>query len=166
MNYYIRPAEYPDLERILEVYHYAREFMIISGNPNQWGVSHPAQSILEQDIRNGNLYVMLIDEQIHGVFAFIIGEDPTYRVIYNGKWHYSEEYGTIHRVAGTGRGGVFHSCVEFCSRRICHLRIDTHHDNRVMQSAIEREGFAYCGVIYVADGTPRLAYDRKKGSTA
>ena len=30
-------------------------------------------------------------------------------------------------------------------------------DNKVMQKTILKEGFSLCGVIYIADGTPRLA---------
>ena len=29
-----------------------------------------------------------------------------------------------------------------------------------MQRCILREGFSYCGVIHVADGTPRVAFER------
>ena len=40
-----------------------------------------------------------------------------------------------------------------------YLRIDTHENNRVMQRAIQRFGFQYCGEVIVGDGTKRLAYD-------
>ena len=42
---------------------------------------------------------------------------------------------------------------------ISYLRIDTHADNQPMQNAIDSYGFCYCGIIHVADGTPRNAYD-------
>ena len=44
--------------------------------------------------------------------------------------------------------------------RTGHLRIDTHADNHVMQRCILREGFSRCGVIYVADGSARVAFER------
>ena len=37
---------------------------------------------------------------LHGVFAFILGEDPTYGVIEDGQWLSGDPYGTIHRIAG------------------------------------------------------------------
>ena len=45
-----------------------------NGNPNQWGDSHPAKSVLEDDITKGVLYVVENETGIHGVFAFILGE--------------------------------------------------------------------------------------------
>ena len=29
-----------------------------------------------------------------------------------------------------------------------------------MQNAVKKEGFQRCGIIHVADGTPRIAYDK------
>lgn len=50
------------------------------------------------------LYVIEEDGQIHGVFAFILGADPTYAVIEDGAWRSDEAYGTIHHIAdGTPR---------------------------------------------------------------
>ena len=55
--------------------------------------------------------------------------------------------------------GLAHKVFDYCSRRMPYLRIDTHEDNKPMQAAIMSYGFAECGIIYVADGSPRLAYD-------
>ena len=41
-----------------------------------------------------------------------------------------------------------------------HLRIDTHEKNLVMQNLVKKTGFSYCGIIYVDDGTKRLAYEK------
>jgi len=32
-----------------------------------------------------------------------------------------------------------------------------------MQRLLEKNGFVYCGIIFLADGSPRLAYQRIKG---
>ena len=40
------------------------------------------------------------------------------------------------------------------------VRADTHEANRPMRRCLERAGFVYTGVITVADGTPRRAYER------
>jgi len=157
--YYIRPAQRNDLDRIEKIYAYARSFMEQTGNPNQWGKTNPPTSQLIQDIADQRLYVITRDEIIHGVFYFYIGLDPTYSVIYDGAWHSNRTYGTIHRIAGDGSGGIFKTAVSFCKQYIDYLRIDTHHDNLVMQNAIIKCGFTRCGIIYIADGTPRIAYD-------
>ncbi|MBO7253059.1 MAG: N-acetyltransferase [Oscillospiraceae bacterium] len=159
MAYTIRNAENQDLERIEQIYAYARSFMVKTGNPNQWGKTTPAHEQLVQDILEKKLFVVEDSSGIHGVFYFWIGEDPTYRVIEQGSWRSSEVYGTIHRIASDGSGGILTAAKEFTLNRIRHIRIDTHHDNHVMQKALDKLGFHPCGVIYIADGSPRLAYD-------
>lgn len=37
---------------------------------------------------------------------------------------------------------------------------DTHQDNKITRHLIEKNGFAKCGIIYVADGSPRIAYEK------
>ncbi len=158
--YYIRNAERADLAQILEIYRYARGFMERTGNPNQWGKNHPPQQQLEADLRHRKLFAVCEGEKIRGVFYFHVGEDPTYGVIRDGQWNSDREYGTIHCIASDGSGGILKACVAYCEKLCPYLRIDTHKDNRVMQAAVEKLGFRYCGIIYIADGSPRLAYDR------
>jgi RimJ/RimL family protein N-acetyltransferase len=57
------------------------------------------------------------------------------------------------------KNGFFVRCVDFCRGRIDHLRIDTHRDNVVMQHLIDKNGFQRCGIIYLANGDPRIAYE-------
>ena len=159
MQYSVRPARKQDMPRIEEIYAYARAFMAAHGNPNQWGKTHPPREQLEQDVTEGNLYVVTAEKTIHGVFFFLIGPDPTYSYIENGAWHADRPYGTIHRIAGDGSGGILRAAVEFGKQRTDYLRIDTHEDNIVMQRAVEKQGFRRCGIIYLADGSPRIAYD-------
>lgn len=158
MKYTVRQAKEQDLERIEEIYAAARAFMAANGNPNQWGTHNPPHEQLVQDIDEGKLYVITDGETIHGVFFFWIGEDPTYKKI-AGAWHSDRPYGTIHRIAGDGSGGILRTSVAFAKQHIGHLRIDTHEDNKVMQRAIQKVGFQRCGIIHIADGSPRIAYD-------
>ena len=160
MEHRVRKAEFGDLPRILEIYEYARNFMAATGNPNQWGKTNPPRETLEADITQRNLHVVEENGEIIGVFFFWVGEDPTYRTIYGGKWGSEEPYGTIHRIASCGRGGVFSACLAYCLNITRHLRIDTHHDNKVMQHVVEKYGFSRRGIIYIADGSPRIAYER------
>lgn len=159
MQYKIRNAELEDFSTIEEIYAQARSFMAQTGNPYQWGTTHPPRRQLERDIEDRKLYVILDGGNIRGVFYFYIGDDPTYQTIYEGAWHSDQPYGTIHRIAGSG-GGILKAAVDYCSQKIGYLRIDTHRDNLVMQRAVQKAGFQPCGIIYIADGSPRLAYDR------
>ena len=160
MHYEIRNAQIKDLPRILEIYAYARKFMADNGNPNQWGKTKPPRQTLEADVAQEKLYVVENGQRICGVFFFELGEDPTYEVIYDGNWISNAPYGTIHRIASDGSGGIFPACVTFCSKKCRHLRVDTHHDNHIMQHVIEKAGFRRCGIIYITDGTPRIVYER------
>lgn len=99
----IRNAEAKDLPVILEIYANARKFMVQTGNPTQWPEGYPSESLLRIDMENHNLYVVVEDGRICGVFALIIGPDETYSRIEQGRWLSESEYGTIHRVAETGR---------------------------------------------------------------
>lgn len=157
----IRHATKNDLPRILEIYDVARQFMRQSGNMTQWVNGYPSEPLLRQDIMNGDLYVMEDEGGVYCVFALVMGDDPTYAEI-EGAWQdTATPYGTIHRIGSDGtHRGVLHECVNWAARRISHLRVDTHADNHVMQRCILREGFSYCGVIHVADGTPRVAFER------
>lgn len=159
MEYKLRKAQWEDLPRIQEIYAYARRFMAETGNPNQWGTTTPKISQLEDDIQKGDLYVLMDENQIHGVFYFYIGPDPTYGFIEDGQWRSEAPYGTIHRIAGDGSGGVLAAAVKFGRERINHLRIDTHHDNKIMQKAVAKYGFQRSGIIYLENGSPRIAYD-------
>ena len=70
----IRKAKLEDLEDILNIYHYAREYMKKNENSTQWGNIHPAQSLIEEDIKKGISYVLYDDEELYGVFALIYGK--------------------------------------------------------------------------------------------
>lgn len=157
----IRPAEPGDLDTILNIYVYAREQMRLTGNPKQWGDSNPPAETVREDIRQKRAYVILSQNDICGVFVFIIGADPTYQQIENGAWLNDEPYGTIHRIAGNGKeNGILSAALSFCEKRIDNIRIDTHADNHIMQHLLEKYGFIRCGHIYVEDGTQRIAYQK------
>jgi len=156
--YQIRVAKTEDLPRVEEIYAYARQFMEHTGNPTQWGKTEPQVSQLKTDIAEEKLYVIESDG-IHGVFFFTIGDDPTYARIEDGSWLSDAPYGTIHRIAGDGSGGIVGTAVAFARGKIRHLRIDTHRDNKVMQHVVEKHGFSRRGIIYVSDGSPRIAYE-------
>ena len=58
------------------------------------------------------------------------------------------------------RKGVAEACFQWCFRQCRNIRVDTHHDNIVMQNIATKLGFVRCGTIIIANGTPRIAYQR------
>lgn len=155
----IRVATMDDLARAQEIIGIGRAAMRAAGNAVQWSPIGQAEAGIAEDIRQGRCYVMEDDGGIYGVFALVIGADPTYAYI-EGAWRDDSAYGTIHRIASDGtHRGILAECVNWSMEQIPHLRIDTHESNLAMRGAIERLGFTYCGTIYIADGTPRRAYE-------
>ncbi len=159
-KYKIRRAVTADMDEILRVYAFARQFMVANANPTQWGSGYPEEAMLARDIAEEKLYVVTEKNLIHGVFFFAVGNDATYAYIEDGAWGSDAPYGVIHRIAGDGAGGIFAAALAFCSSQIRHLRIDTHRDNLPMQHVLQKHGFRRCGIICVADGSARLAYER------
>ena len=128
-----RGAVRADMARILDIYARAREFMAKNGNPTQWGDNYPSPELLEEDIDTNRLFVYMVNGRMQAVFAFVLGEDPTYKVIEDGQWlNDTLPYGTLHRLASAG-------------------------ESKGIGKAV---GFTRCGIIHVEDGTPRIAYQR------
>ena len=159
----IKDASLEDLHTILNIYQFAREAMIRAGNPYQWGRAYPEAELIEADIQSGQCKVIYDKSGIHGVFAVVEGEEPSYRRIEQGRWRNDEPYVTIHRIAGDGQvHGLFQCAADYCKRLSANVRVDTHEDNRKMQKLLEKNGFLRCGVVYVRNGTPRIAYQWKR----
>lgn len=136
--------------------------MRANGNLTQWSGGYPSEALIRQDIDAGNCMVIEDDGKLSGVFICIIGDEPTYAVIEDGRWlDDTLPYATIHRLASAGLShGVAASCFDWAWEKTHNVRIDTHRDNTIMQRCIRHWGFRYCGIIHVADGSPRLAFQK------
>ena len=159
----IRKAEYNDYNRIMEIYSIAREFMSYTGNPHQWAdLGYPYPDMITQDIQRQELFVLTENDIVEGVFFWKLDADPTYLDI-DGQWLNNKPYGVIHRIAGSGRiKGVLKTAVEYCLQFTDNIKIDTHVDNVVMQSALNKLGFKYCGMVYLPHGVWMKAYQLSK----
>lgn len=158
----IRKSTLKDLDTILTLFESARNFMATHGNPSQWGTTYPATALLEQDITYGNSYVCEEDGEIAATFFYKEGRDDTYAKIYEGQWLDDASYGVVHRITSSGKvHGAASFCLNWALEQCKSLRIDTHRDNVVMQHMLDKNGFTYCGIIYVEDGSERLAYQKK-----
>jgi len=157
----IRKASVGEIDALMAIYDYARQFMQSVGNTNQWINGYPSQEVIINDIANGNSYVCLYEGEIVGVFCFFQGTDPTYAKIYDGQWLNDEPYGVIHRLASSGKvKGIADYCFQWCFEQCGNIRVDTHKDNTVLQHILIKNGYKQCGIIYVANGTPRIAFQK------
>ncbi len=155
----IRKSNLKDITTIISIYEKARKYMAECGI-DQWQNGYPAESDVLNDIDTGISYVLEDENGIYGTFVLVAGEDPTYVRIEDGEWMDSSEYFAIHRVASDGsHRGVFTELSDFAKIKCRHLRVDTHRDNMNMQRAVKSNGFRYCGVIHLPDGSPRIAFE-------
>lgn len=159
----IRHTAPADLPRLLEIYEAARAFMVRTGNPHQWAEKGwPPADIIEEDIVAGRSYVCTADGRPVACFLYLYGQDvePTYAHI-EGAWISDEPYGVVHRIAADGSvPGAGTACLNWALAQHGHLRIDTHEDNLPMQNLLTKLGFKRCGIIYLEDGDPRIAYEK------
>ncbi len=156
----IRLAQMSELPRIMQIYADARAYMRASGNMEQWKGGLPTEETVRGDIASGHCHLCVEGSDILGVFAFLKGPDPTYLTI-DGSWLNADDYYVIHRVAvAKHQRGVASFCFGYCYDRQKNLKIDTHKDNIPMQRALTKNGFTYCGIIHLANGDPRMAYQK------
>ena len=159
---HVRPAIIEDIPAIMQVLVEGREIMRKSGNPNQWPAGYPTEDMVRADILSGYGTVVEEDAAVVGYFACIPSPDPTYAYIEDGSWLDDEKpYYVIHRIAKRKQAhGVFAAMLDYVGGITGNIRIDTHRENRIMQHLLQKYGFRYCGIIYLVNGVPRLAYQR------
>lgn len=158
----IRPTVPADLPDVMSIYAIAREQMSRTGNATQWAGSYPAASFIAEEIVAGHSFVCVNEKnELVGTFCLVHGEDPTYAQIYEGQWLNDKPYVTLHRIASAGKEkGLAKYCIDWCFTQHANICVDTHRDNRVMQHILQSMGFNYCGIIYVSNGSERLAYQK------
>lgn len=155
-----------DIPVIMELIAQAQMYFRENG-VDQWQNGYPNENVILNDIHNGNSYVLLCDAVIVATAVISFNPDPNYTCI-DGEWITANPYAVVHRVAVRselkGRnlaGRIIEETERMCRERgYGSIRIDTHRDNHSMQQVIRKKNFIYCGIIKVADGAPRLAFEK------
>lgn len=162
MSRIIRKAEPSDLVAVMQVMEAAKGIMRMAGNMYQWTDGYPSEEVIMNDMEKGGGYVIEEGKMIIAYFAFFQSPEPTYISIYDGKWLDDEQpYHVVHRIASFPNvNNVFHDVMDFCFSAERNIRIDTHRDNSIMQHCLAKYGFTYCGIILLANGDERLAYQK------
>lgn len=157
----IKKCKDNEIDKIMQIYESSRNFMRANGNTNQWINGYPSKELIVEDIKLKRFYGVYENGDLIGVFMLLTGNDTTYEKIYEGSWLNDENYVVIHRIGTIAHGkGVAKLCYDFALSKCKNLRIDTHSDNLIMQRSLLKNGFKYCGVIYLENGDPRLAYQK------
>lgn len=160
-------ADLEQLDQIMEIIAEAQLFFGQNGI-DQWQDGYPSREVIAADIAAGNSYVVLVEGEVAATAALVFGGDPSYAEIYDGEWLTSQDYGALHRIAvrskykGQGVAAlIIEEMVRIClDRGAGSMRGDTHRDNIPMQRMLQKNGFTPCGVIFLADGSPRVAFER------
>ena len=162
MSRIIRRAIPSDIASIMEIMDAAKSIMRSSSNMHQWTGGYPSESVIMGDMENDGGFVVEEDGQLIAYFAFLTSPEPTYNKIYEGAWLDDKQpYHVVHRIASYPHvHHIFHDIMDFCFSHDRNIRIDTHRDNTIMQHCITKYGFTYCGIIYLANGDERLAYQK------
>ncbi len=163
----IRRTEEKDIPAVMEVIEDARANLKSRGIP-QWQNGYPNADTIRQDIEDGASWLMEENGRIVGTCCIRLERDPNYTYIENGAWLNDEDYAVIHRIAvlvserGHGYAGMFfrHAGKLALEGGYRNLRADTHDFNSSMQKALQKEGFVPCGRVYMADGAPRIGFQK------
>lgn len=163
----LRRTRDEDVIRVMEIIKQAQEYFK-ARNIDQWQNGYPEKEVIKADIQSGWSYVWKEKDKIVATAAISFDGEPTYDEIYNGEWFSSGEYAVIHRICvdneykGLGLASqILDSAESLCVDRNVHsIKIDTHRENISMQKSLIKNGYKYCGIIYLEDKSERVAFEK------
>lgn len=154
-------ADIDTIERIIK----AASARLGAAGIDQWQRGYPNRTSIENDVEAGVGMVLALGNEILAYGAVIFTGEPAYDDLTGGKWLTDGQYAVVHRLCvseifvGMGFAKQFMSAAEaMAAERVKSFRIDTHPDNKIMQSLVERMGFTYCGDVIIE--SRRLAYEK------
>ncbi|EGT3614566.1 GNAT family N-acetyltransferase [Clostridium perfringens] len=162
-----RQAKISDLDQIVEIIELSKKYLKET-KVDQWQDGYPAKEDLRKDIESGNSYVLTNKDEIVATTVISLEGESTYNLIFNGEWITNEEYIVMHRVAVHDKykgKGIFKELIKEAeslalNKGISSIKIDTHRDNISMQRAVVKNDFKRCGIIYLEDGSERIAFEK------
>lgn len=156
-----------DIKNIMNIIEQAQSYFKEQGI-NQWQDNYPNLETIKSDVDSGASYILLKENNIIATAAVSFSGEKTYESIYDGKWLTNGEFTVIHRIAvdnnykGLGIASEIIKNVEKLSlnKGIRSIKVDTHEENISMQNLLRKNGFSYCGVIYLEDKSKRIAFEK------
>ncbi|GKU25463.1 GNAT family N-acetyltransferase [Clostridium folliculivorans] len=157
-----------DISSIMNIIKQAQAYFKDNGI-DQWQNGYPNEEVIKNDISNGHSYVLLNENKIVGTSAISFDGEKTYDEIYEGQWVSNDTFAVIHRIAvdneykGLGLSSIIIKNVEeLClSRGVQSIKVDTHEENLSMQRLLKKNGFQYCGIVYLEDKNKRVAFEKR-----
>ena len=166
----IRRINKEEIEKVMEVIDDAKAFLKLQSK--QWQQGYPNVISMMNDINKGNLFGVYEDDELTCLAALIIGVEPTYVNMIEGKWNVevSNRDLVIHRIAVSnkyrGQGyakALMNFACEYAMNNSClSIKVDTHRVNKPMQELLLKHGYTYQGIIDLnrnEEDQLRLAYE-------
>lgn len=181
MNF--RKSTFDDIDRILEIIEKAKAELKKMGL-DQWQKGYPNREVIERDVKKGISYVLEetaennenSGEKVSGKIVGTIVLSPEREEPYSkieGKWITDDDdYMVVHRLAvdsDVKNKGLATKILEFSEgvcieNKILSLKADTHENNEPMKRLLAKNGFSFCGLIYLDRepdlGAKRTAYEK------
>lgn len=162
-----RQSKISDLDQIVEIIELSKKYLKET-KVDQWQDGYPAKEDLRRDIESRNSYVLTNKDEIVATTVISLDGESTYNSIFNGEWITNEDYIVMHRVAVHDKykgKGIFKELIKEAeslalNKGISSIKIDTHRDNISMQRAVVKNNFKKCGIIYLEDGSERIAFEK------
>ncbi len=163
----LKHTKLEDVHRVMEIIEQAQLYFKEQGI-DQWQNGYPNTNVIKNDIHKNHSYILTKDEMIVATAVISFEEEPTYREIFEGAWKSHQYYAVMHRVAvdpsfkgkGIASEIIRHTELMCKQNGVSSIKIDTHEDNHSMQRSLIKNGFEYCGVIYLTDGSKRVAFEK------
>ena len=163
---FLRKSTKKDISAILEIINQAQEALKLA-KVDQWQNNYPNQERIELDIAEGVSYVVELNQQIVATVALFFSDDPNYLYPLSGQWISEGAYSCIHRIAisnalkGSDVGTFIMDNIKTMTQKkgFKSIRVDTHKDNLRMINYLKKHNFIEIGVIALADGALRNAYE-------
>lgn len=161
----LRKAEIEDRDLIWEIIQQAIERRRIDGS-TQWQNGYPNLDTIESDIAKNFGYVLTVDGEIAVYAALIFNDEPAYSTI-EGAWLSDGEFVVVHRVAvhekfaGQGLAKKLFDHIEIFTKEngVQSVKVDTNYDNIAMLKILEKQGYSYCGEVFLSGGM-RKAFEK------
>ena len=156
-----------DIEDIMNIIKQAQEYLKMN-NIDQWQNGYPDEDAIYNDITKDISYKITKDNKLIGTAAISFETEETYKKIYEGEWLSNSKYAVIHRIAIDNEYKKFgaatyilHKVEQLCeNKKVESIKIDTHEGNLAMQGLLKKNGFEYCGIIYLRDKSKRIAFEK------
>ncbi|WP_066891808.1 GNAT family N-acetyltransferase [Clostridium nigeriense] len=164
----LRITKKEDVNRIMDIINEGK-ISLKNSNVDQWQNGYPNEDVILKDIDNGESFVLEYNNEIIGTTALSFRGEKTYDNIYEGKWISNGKYAVIHRIAvakveeiKSVGSEILKEAEKICLlKNIKNIKIDTHEDNKAMQGLLLKNKYEHCGVIYLEDGSKRIAFEKE-----